>query len=399
MKKKLGIFTLVAVVAIMVVLIVASVVENLYGTDFAHKNIYGADWFCIVWAILALVGGAFIFSNKLQRRPALFIFHIAFAFILLGAGVTHYFGREGYLYVREGHNTNIVTDNKGILVERLPFEVTLERFILETHENNNNAKDYVSHLSIGGEAAKVSMNNIYKRDGYRFLQTSYDEDLQGTILAVVHDPWGITVTYIGYLFLLIGSITWLISPSSTFRLLLKGKIKSISKKGKIVIGVLATSFVIYWIVKYIIGWREGTLPPVLMSPLLFVHIVIIMAAYALLAVILICGAIGLIRKEKGPEMMTACRILLYPAIVLLTLGIFVGATWANISWGNYWSWDPKEVWALVTLLVYCFPVHYRFFKWLQTPKGFNIYCVLAFLTVLITYFGVNYLLGGMHSYA
>lgn len=93
MKKKLGIFTLVAVVAIMVVLIVASVIENLYGTDFAHKNIYGADWFCAIWALLAISGMAYIFSNKLQRRPALFVLHIAFAFILVGAGVTHYFGR------------------------------------------------------------------------------------------------------------------------------------------------------------------------------------------------------------------------------------------------------------------------------------------------------------------
>lgn len=401
MKKRLGIFTLVAVIAILIILIVASVLENLYGADFVHKNIYGADWFCVAWVVLALVGGAYIFSNKLQRRPALFVLHAAFAFILLGAGITHYFGREGYLCVREGHHTNIVTDDDGILVERLPFEVTLEQFELKVHEESNNTKDYISHLSIDGEPATVSMNNVYKREGYRFLQMSYDEDLRGTILTVVHDTWGITFTYIGYLFLLIGSITWLLSPSSSFRQLLssKGKINSIGKKGKTVLGILAIAFVVYWIVKYIIGWSEGTLPPVLMSPLLFVHIIIIMAAYALLAVVLICGIVGLSKKSKAGGMMSQSRMILYPAIILLSLGIFVGAVWASISWGSYWSWDPKEVWALITLLVYCFPVHYRLFPSLQSPKHYHLFCVLAFLSVLITYFGVNYLLGGMHSYA
>ncbi|MCQ2214499.1 MAG: cytochrome c biogenesis protein CcsA [Bacteroidales bacterium] len=401
MKKKLGIFTLVAVIAILIVLVVASILESLYGTDFSHRYVYGADWFCIVWSIFAILGVAYIFSSKLQRRPALFVLHIAFAFILVGAGVTHYFGREGYLYVREGHHTNIVTDDRGILVERLPFEVELELFEIKMHKSSEMAEDFVSHIAIDGDKYDISMNNICKKDGYRFLQASYDEDFKGTTLAVVHDPWGILITYIGYLFLLIGSLVWLVSPSSSFRQLLSQRtwLKGVPKPAKITVLSLVGAFVAYWIVKYIIGWQEGTLPPVLRSPLLFVHIIIIMSAYALLAVVLICGVIGLANKRKGEAMMMLSRTLLYPSIILLALGIFVGALWANISWGNYWTWDPKEVWALVTLLVYCFPVHYRKFSWLQTPKAYHTFCVLAFFTVLFTYFGVNYLLGGMHSYA
>ena len=84
---------------------------------------------------------------------------------------------------------------------------------------------------------------------------------------------------------------------------------------------------------------------------------------------------------------------------LLAFGTFLGAVWANISWGNYWAWDPKETWALVTLLTYSFALHGDALPALCRPRVFHVFCVLAFLAVLITYFGVNLLLGGMHSYA
>ena len=83
----------------------------------------------------------------------------------------------------------------------------------------------------------------------------------------------------------------------------------------------------------------------------------------------------------------------------LTAGIFIGAVWANVSWGRYWGWDPKEVWALITMLIYSLGIHQGSLKWFRNPKNFHIFCILAFLSVLITYFGVNFLLGGLHSYA
>ena len=91
--------------------------------------------------------------------------------------------------------------------------------------------------------------------------------------------------------------------------------------------------------------------------------------------------------------------MLYPAVFLLAVGIFLGALWANISWGRYWGWDPKEVWALITLLVYSVAFHSQSIALLRRPAYFHAYLVAAFLMVLMTYFGVNYFLGGMHSYA
>ena len=83
---------------------------------------------------------------------------------------------------------------------------------------------------------------------------------------------------------------------------------------------------------------------------------------------------------------------------LLTAGIFTGAVWANASWGRYWGWDPKEVWALITLIVYALPLHEQSLARFRRPLFFHAYTLWAFAAVLMTYFGVNYLLGGMHSY-
>ena len=93
------------------------------------------------------------------------------------------------------------------------------------------------------------------------------------------------------------------------------------------------------------------------------------------------------------------RVFLHPALVTLAIGIFVGAIWANVSWGTYWSWDPKETWALITFMVYAVPVHHRSLHAFKRPAVYQTYMLLAFLTVLMTYFGVNYVLGGMHSYS
>ncbi|MCM1034890.1 MAG: cytochrome c biogenesis protein CcsA [Paludibacter sp.] len=147
------------------------------------------------------------------------------------------------------------------------------------------------------------------------------------------------------------------------------------------------------------------LMPVLQSPLLSLHVVIIMLAYALLAFIMLNGLSALILMltkrdcaQQIQRLQNISQVLLYPATFCLTIGIFVGAVWANLSWGRYWGWDPKEVWALITLLVYALPLHTRSLSWLQKPLWFHTYMVLAFFCVLFTYFGVNFLLGGMHGY-
>ena len=141
------------------------------------------------------------------------------------------------------------------------------------------------------------------------------------------------------------------------------------------------------------------LMPVLQSPLLTMHVAIIMIAYCLLAFITLNGITALIYRPAAQQLMIFSQVLLYPAVFCLTIGIFIGAVWANISWGRYWGWDPKEVWALITMLVYAAPLHSRSISFFQKPMSFHIYIVFAFLSVLFTYFGVNFILGGLHAYA
>ena len=101
--------------------------------------------------------------------------------------------------------------------------------------------------------------------------------------------------------------------------------------------------------------------------------------------------------EESLQVMS--RLMLLPALALLTAGIFVGAVWAGESWGRYWGWDPKETWALITLLVYAVPLHGESLRCFKRPMVYHTYMLLAFATVLMTYFGVNYYLTGLHSYA
>ena len=136
--------------------------------------------------------------------------------------------------------------------------------------------------------------------------------------------------------------------------------------------------------------------PVLRSPLLSVHVLAVMLAYALLALMALCGVAWLFGRR---HLLAESRRMLRPAVFLLAAGIFIGAVWANMSWGRYWGWDPKEVWALITMLVYSLPLHRRSLSWLADDRAYAIWCVAAFACVVMTYFGVNFILGGLHSYA
>ena len=146
--------------------------------------------------------------------------------------------------------------------------------------------------------------------------------------------------------------------------------------------------------------------PVLNSPLLSVHVSIIIMGFAMLSFTFISGLtailLHLVSRTAQPKMVQLQQlslVFLYPALAALGIGIFIGAIWTNVSWGEYWGWDPKEVWALITFMIYAIPLHARSVAQLRRPTAFHLFMTLAFMTLVMTYFGVNYFLGGMHSYA
>lgn len=143
----------------------------------------------------------------------------------------------------------------------------------------------------------------------------------------------------------------------------------------------------------------GQMMPVLNSPLLSIHVSIIMMSYALLSLTFICGIMGICLRSHGEELQALSRLFLYPALTTMGFGIFIGAIWANVSWGTYWSWDSKETWALITFMIYAVVVHTQSMPVFRKPLVYHIYITLAFLSIAMTYFGVNYFLTGMHSYA
>lgn len=731
---------LVVATAIILILITATIVESSKGTAFVRQHIYTSAWFVVLWAALAVGAAVYIVlrKNKSNVSTSVLLVHASFLVILLGAFTSWTMAESGTIHLRQNETTSTMKDEEGKTKE-LGFEVSLKNFNVVNYPGTDAPMDYVTTLTANTQEIKVSMNNIGSFNGYRFIQSGYDSDMQGTTLGVYHDPWGIGITYTGYALLFISLIATMVSKKTRMRHLYRkalslqgakawavtallavssfatsanaqemvkidgdiaddfGKICVLYNSRITPINTVATSFVTklcgkptwdglssnqvfagwifdvpYWetvkmieikekkaqellgingkwasfddfwdnynnykldaplkkaykdgdtklqkqlrdadekfniirmlyggemlkmfpyagkqghmqwfapgqplgnlkldekelvfikksmdylaesiitgdkaraeeiakkiysyqhvrgkavvptkfriytetfynktnaqrlpvmlyltlslllaivstlslnngkqkktrLVSSVLTWVmlihttlllalrwyvSGHLPmsngyetmqfmawatlivtlvmqkrfmpvkqfgpllssfallvamitdgnpqitqlmPVLQSPLLSVHVMVIMFSYALFGLTALIGLQGLIahhrkQEEKEQQLAALSLFLLYPAVALIAIGIFIGAIWANVSWGRYWSWDSKETWALITMLIYSVPLHADI-KWLRKAQHMHIYMLLAFLSVLMTYFGVNYFLSGMHSYA
>ena len=637
LRRTLKYISYIAAAVLIVMMVAATVVEKLQGTPVAFRWFYHSPVFIGLWAVAAATGLEYLILRKTPKRLFTMGLHVSLAVILVGALVTFLFGKSGSVHLREGETSSsyVLEDNTSV---DLPFSIRLESFTIDYHHGSRMPSDYRSVVAFfpEGNIEEISMNNIAKYRGYRFYQADYDEDGKGSILAVSHDPWGVGITYTGYLLLLLSMIGFFFQKDSAFRSALKrvasmtaavallalvpsvaasartgevgkalgemsvyyghrvcpfdtylqekgldaalesldkmklfpladsagtvswyaasddlpdtvyddqdlwtfirkspdlvkqsvragdeagalqvlrgikayqektaasvlpsaGKVKAerlyiriarpkvqfmlcltlgivlfvlggilITRKKKFPSWVLlagaAVALLIWLYLTLVIGlrwyvsgtgpyvgrynvmmlmaWfatlailllyrrfplieplgfllagftmllasREGVSPqimplmPVLQSPLLSIHVLSMMMSYTLFGLVAFNGIMGIAvpSAEARERLRDVSLVVLYPAVFLLTLGTFLGAVWANISWGSYWAWDPKETWALVTMLVYSFALHGGALKPFRNARFFHWFTVIAFLCVLITYFGVNLLLGGMHSYA
>lgn len=672
-------------ICLVCLLAIATFLEQAYGTDFIEKYIYHAFWFCCVWGILAVAAIIALVGKRFRKFLPALLLHGSFLVILAGAMITFAGGRKGYVHLVVGNKVSSFVEQESGREINLPFTLLLDSFRVEYYPGTEAPADYISHIRIlrpgqGADSSScsrtVSMNRILSEQGFRFYQSSFDEDKQGSWLTVNHDPWGIGITYVGYILLGISMIGILFSRKGEFRrlmnhpllkkggvlclLLLAGNmqvqgrtlpalnirqadslaseqviyhdrvvpfntlardfvmkltgrasyagltpeqiiggwllhpevwryepmiyiknrelcrllnlktsyasvadlfdgqryrlqdfwqggretgrkmsplekaivetdekvglilmlqkstlIRPLPKDGSVkplslskvraeliynripfskclfmfnlTVGLLAFFHLVYCglrhssersalsrrisrlfvaalyaafffqLLGYGLRWYVGgriplsngyetmqfmalctlllaclfrrrfpfTIPfgfllsgfallvahlgqmnpqitplmPVLVSPWLSMHVSLIMMSYALFAFMMLNGILALCIRRHGKMLMLLSRLLLYPANFFLGAGIFMGAVWANVSWGRYWAWDPKEVWALITFLVYGMAFHLKSLPAFRRPLFFHIYMIAAFLTVLMTYFGVNYILGGMHSYA
>ena len=357
-----------------VVIAAATIVESASGTDAAHTYIYDAPWFYVLWGIIAVSGIWLVVRNKLWRNMPVTLLHMAFIVILLGAMMP---SDTSTLRLREGMPTTT-----------MPFALRLDSFVVDYYPDGQTLYDYRSECSIfdGDTIARpvtISMNNVLSYGGYRFCQMSFDPDLRGTVLAVRHGHANAVLTVIGYLMLIAAALICAMR-----------KLKTTKQK------VLFCSALAFLVLTSLVRWFLATPPnlslypelhqvcfpienPVLRSPYLVIHVGIIITAYVLYAV-------AVFRPRRD---------IVYIATMLLAAGIFLGAIWAGESWGNFWSWDPKETWALITLIVYAITLHRRSLPFLSKDKWYKVYVRLAFIVLLMTYIGVNTLLVGLHSYA
>ena len=153
------------------------------------------------------------------------------------------------------------------------------------------------------------------------------------------------------------------------------------------------------------------LVPVLKSVWLTIHVAVVMAGYGFLGLASIMGLLNVVlyaclntaNKTKLEEVILQVtrvnHLTLIVGLYFMTAGVFLGGVWANESWGRYWGWDPKETWALITVLVYALVSHMHKVPGLRGRFAFNLAAFISYSSVLMTYFGVNFFLGGMHSYA
>ena len=366
-----------SLILLVIIMAIATILEKVYGREAIFNNLYGAWWFVALWAILSISAIIYIFQKKLYKRKAAFLLHVAFLCILLGALTTYLFSDKGYMHIRQGEILNYYISDNDSERHPLPFNIKLLLFDIEYHQDSDEPADFKSFVKIDDEVFQISMNNILKRNGYRLYQHSYDSDEMGATWLVNYDPWGTGITYIGYILLVI-AVFWTL----WIRIGWKGLLWTI----------VPTACVWFYISQL------NPMTPVLRSPMLAAHVSVIMVAYALFLFIAVSGIVALCAKKYSEKVYRINSKLLYPALFLLSIGIFIGAVWANISWGRYWGWDAKETWALITMLIYAIPLHKQSFVQFNEPVKFHRYCTLAFLAVAMTFFGVTFLLGGIHSY-
>jgi cytochrome c-type biogenesis protein CcsB len=207
-----------------VAIIAATFIEAYSGTPAARRLVYNAFWFELVLGLLAvnIVGSLFVHKSFQWRKITVPLFHLSFVLIMIGAFFTRHTGVEGMVHIREGETTNVVQmENKTNMT--LPFELTLRDFELKRYPGSNSPSSYSSYVMVSDPSKQkqfdyhIYMNHILKYRGWRFFQSSYDEDEQGTVLSASHDTIGTPITYWGYFIMSVTLLLSLFLPGTFFR--------------------------------------------------------------------------------------------------------------------------------------------------------------------------------------
>lgn len=383
-------------IILMPVLAIATCIEKIFGTQIAVGNIYHSPYFFALWSVLAV--SAMIYILCISRRYILIFLHASLVVVLFGAAVSFLTSRRGEMTLQEGSvPASMFTSHNNR--EKLSFKMELLRIDTCYAGTAGTPCDYNVHINAcdknnNCETFTASLNKPARIDGYSLCIKSISGN--SVSFFVSHDPWGTPISYAGYLMTFVSFIMLFFDKRSGFSNIMAKAQYRITYKSIFILACIAV-LVLFRITAF--SGEESQ--PILRTPLLAMHVSTIIVAYSLLGCTAINAVIALCKKDENVMARHTVfgRFLLYPATMLLATGIFIGAIWANISWGRYWGWDPKEVWALLTLLGCSITFHTSSLPIMSKPRFFHIYCIGIFVVMLFTYFGVNYLLNGLHSYA
>ena len=444
--------------ATIVLLIAATIIEKLEGSSFALTYVYHSPAFIVLLGITATSALLYIARARAIR---LFLLHCSLAIILCGALISFLTAGHGEMILAKDAVPASMFVENSCKLEKFPFRMRLIE-TATLYDREGMPTDHIAKIEIQDKEEEavftLSMNNPIKKDGYTFCIKSHSPD--AVSLLVAHDPLGRIVTYTGYTLFIIFFTLTMLSRKSLF-CALQHKEEDNGNHAATPIGkVLYTASVILFIAIGIAGairwYRIGLFPvtngheamvfiawcsllagvvcgkkksfflptmftlsattlaaalftrensaahvlPILRTPLLGIHVTCVILSYTITGFLAINALIAIFHSDarRVAQLANTGRRLLYPATILLFAGIFIGSVWAEISWGRYWGWDPKEVWALITLLSCSLPLHTRSIPQLARPIVFHYFCLVLFLAMLFTYLGVNYFLGGMHAY-
>ena len=212
----------VLLIGYIVVLGIATFVEEAKGTAFVREHFYYAWWFILLQGILGIQLIVIFFCRKWFRRQnwGNLLLHFSFLWILVGAAITHFAGKEGIMHIREGETVDYMFVGERMERQTVPFRVTLTDFRLKRYPGSHSPSSYESDLVVfhqgREEKVGVKMNKVVNVEGYRLFQSSYDPDERGTVLTVSYDCPGMQITYIGYVFMVLGFLGICFGRNSRF---------------------------------------------------------------------------------------------------------------------------------------------------------------------------------------
>lgn len=306
------------------------------------------------------------------RKISLVVLHLSFVLILAGAIVSAYTRTSGTMRLHRGETADIFVSDD-MLTHPLPTAVRLDS--VAAPGGGRSASPHVFLKDLNGVNYDVAVNSPAEIGDYRVYQISAGEE---AVVGVTYDKWGRRLSFLGFILFSAGALALLVQSGKIFRWLL----------------VALAAVVLLLVCLMDRGLLFNGLTPLLRSAWLPLHVSLMAVAYTLFILLTVMSAMflwgGSIGRGPGGER------LLMPGVLFLGLGIVAGSVWADTSWGSYWNWDPKETWALVTFLVYALPLHRRL-SFLQGRRVRALYFMIAFLAVVMTWFGVNFL-DSRHAY-